>query len=439
MTDVRQEGTGEPAARALSAPEPVGKEAGPELPLRRNRAYHLLWIGTTSSEVGLNLSNIAFPLLALAATGSPGVAGAVGAVNALAQVAVGLPAGALVDRWDRKKIMLSCLFARMAALGCLTAAVAAGYPAVWLMLMTAAVAGGASSLFDPAEHASLPMVVTRSQLPTALSVNTARMHVGQLVGTSGGGFLFGIGRAVPFLADALAHLIAMVSIWFVDLPARERSRRPMSLIHRDIAAGFGFLWKERFLRTSTLVLLVLNFLFQVLFLVTVVAAERGGAAPGQIGVMAAMFGVGGLLGALVAPRIYHAVSPRRAILGVIWILAVLVPLMALTEEVMVWGLLLAGMSFMAPTAYTVLGTQQILMTPDDMRGRLSSATNLFSGGAQAAGAAGGGLLAQWLTGAQAMLCCAAGLALLALVATAARGLRLPPAVGEQPTGPAGED
>lgn len=395
-----------------------------EIPLRRNRAYHLLWMGTTSSEIGLNLSNIAFPLLALAATGSPSVAGAVGAANALAQVVVGVFAGALVDRWDRKKIMVGCLLTRAVALAGLALGVTTGHATVWLMLVAATVAGGASSLFDPAEHASLPLLVPPGQLPTALSVNTARMHMGQLVGTSGGGFLFALGRAVPFLADAVAHLVALIAVSFVKLPKRGPSRTPMSRLHRDIVAGFAFLWRQRFLRTSTLILLGLNFFFQSLFLVVIVTAERGGTPSEQIGVMAAMFGGGGLLGALVAPRVYRLLEPHQAIIAITWILAALVPLMAAVEGVMLWGLLLAGMAFLAPSAYTVIGTRQILVTPDGMRGRLSSVTNLFNGVAQAAGAAVGGALSQWLTGSQAMICCALGLALMAVIASTSRPLRL---------------
>lgn len=441
MRDVQKEG---PEAGRLRTEESHPQEGeqeehlaqppapGPELPLRSNRSYHLMWFGTTSSEIGLNLSNIAFPLLALSVTGSPAVAGAIGAVNALAQVLVGLPAGALVDRWDRKKIMVSCLLVRGVMLAVMTAAVAAGRPAVWLMLLTAAVAGGASSLFDPAEHASLPLIVTRGQLPTALSVNNARMHLGQLVGTAGGGFLFGVGRAVPFLADAVAHFVALLSLSFVKLPKRPRGREPLSLIHRDIAAGFAFLWNQRFLRSSTLLLLGLNFLFQVLYLVVIVAAERSGTPAAQVGAMAAMFGCGGILGAVVAPRIYRAFGPHQALAGIMWLFAAIVPVMALSRGVVVWGLLLAAMAFMAPTAYTVLGTQQVLLTPDDMRGRLSSATNLFNGGALAGGTAVGGILSQWLTHTQALVCCAVAVTALAITAAVSRSLRMVPDTAPAP-------
>ncbi|MFI2607350.1 MFS transporter [Kitasatospora sp. NPDC018619] len=410
---------------APAADRPVAVEPEPELPLRRNRVYHLLWIGTTASETGLNVSTIAFPLLALATTGSPGVAGAVSAVNAVAQVVVGLPAGALVDRWDRKKIMVACVLVRAVALGLLALAAATGHVTTWLLLLTAAVAGAATSLFDPAERASLPLVVTRGQLPTALSVNTARMHLGQLAGTSGGGFLFGLGRAVPFVADAAAHLLAFVTLLFVRLPKQERRPSPLSTIPRDIVAGFAFLVRQPFLRSTTLLLLGLNLLFQALYLVVIVAAEQNGAAPGKVGTMAAMFGVGGLVGALAAPRISRSITPYQAVVGIIWLLAVLVPLMSFTGDALVWGGFLAAMAFLAPTAYTVVGTQQILLTPDGMRGRLSSASNLFNGGAQAGGAALGGLLSQWLTGTQAMLGCAVGLALLGLAGAAAGSLRLP--------------
>jgi MFS family permease len=76
--------------------------------LARNRNYTLLWGGQALAEVGFSASMIAFPLLVLVLTGSPVLSGLVLTVDATAQLVVGLPAGALVDRWDRRRIMLCC-------------------------------------------------------------------------------------------------------------------------------------------------------------------------------------------------------------------------------------------------------------------------------------------------------------------------------------------
>src|SRR5260370_24321947 len=86
------------------------KEVVPRRPksLWLNRDYMLLWSGQVVSNVGTQVSTLAFPLLILAVTGSPAQAGFVGALRALPYVIFSLPAGALLDRWDRKRTMILC-------------------------------------------------------------------------------------------------------------------------------------------------------------------------------------------------------------------------------------------------------------------------------------------------------------------------------------------
>src|SRR5215468_9945315 len=96
------------------------------VPLSRNRGYRVLWTSQALSQVGSSASLIAFPLLVLAVTGSAVASGLVLGADAAAQLLAGLPAGALADRWDRKKIMLSCEALQVIAAASLVAALAAG-------------------------------------------------------------------------------------------------------------------------------------------------------------------------------------------------------------------------------------------------------------------------------------------------------------------------
>src|SRR5689334_4825991 len=77
-------------------------------PLSRNRNYRILWTSQVFSEFGGNAAGIAFPLLILAVMHSPATVGLVLGIGAAASLLVGLPVGALVDRWNRKKVMLGC-------------------------------------------------------------------------------------------------------------------------------------------------------------------------------------------------------------------------------------------------------------------------------------------------------------------------------------------
>src|SRR4051812_27773128 len=93
-------------------------------PLRRNRDFNLLWVGQVVSDLGANISQVAFPLLVLTTTGSPAMAGIVAAARTLPDLVLAVPAGALIDRWDQKRVMILADCARAAALGSLGLAVA---------------------------------------------------------------------------------------------------------------------------------------------------------------------------------------------------------------------------------------------------------------------------------------------------------------------------
>jgi len=202
------------------------------IPLARNRNYRLLWASQAVSEFGLSTATIAFPLLVLAATGSAAVSGLVLGTAAVAALVAGLPAGALVDRWNRKKIMLGCEAAQAIAAASLVAALWRGVASVPHIVVVAAVLGVCGALFQPSEDASLPNVVPAEQVPTAVAMNSARSHLGQLSGTAAGGFLFAVGRFVPFAADFVTHATAFFMLAFLRMPRREVPPAPVRHLGR---------------------------------------------------------------------------------------------------------------------------------------------------------------------------------------------------------------
>src|SRR5512146_2546836 len=98
----------------------------PQRPLWRNRDYMLLWSGQTVSSVGTQVSGIAFPLLILAITQSPLIAGIAGALRSVPYIIFSLPVGALIDRWNRKRVMILCDAGRAVALGSIPVALIFG-------------------------------------------------------------------------------------------------------------------------------------------------------------------------------------------------------------------------------------------------------------------------------------------------------------------------
>jgi MFS family permease len=133
--------------------------AGEDHPLRRNRDFNLLWVGQVVSDLGANVSAIAFPLLVLATTGSPARAGIVAAAANLPLVVLAVPVGALVDRWDPKRVMIVADCARCVALASLGLTVALDAVTFGHIVGVAFVEGIGFVFFLVAEGSALPKVV----------------------------------------------------------------------------------------------------------------------------------------------------------------------------------------------------------------------------------------------------------------------------------------
>ena len=401
--------------------------APPAIPLSRNTNYRLLWGGQLLSEFGFNATTIAFPLVVLAVTGSATGSGIVLGTIAAAQLLAGLPAGTLVDRVSRKKVMLVCEAAQALCAASLVLALWFKVFSLPHLVAVAAVFGVCAALFEPAEDATLPNLVPPEQLPTAVALNSGRASLGQLSGTAAGGFLFAVGRFVPFAVDTVTHSLAFVALSLLRVPraAVSAEEDPPGDRHfgREMAAGLRWVWGQRHIRVTALCAVVLNLFFSAFYLVVIVLAERRGVPSGQIGVMAAMLGVGGLIGALAAPYLHRLVSPYLSIATVFWVLTALTPLAVLAHNGYVMGALFFGMALLPPTANTTIMTEQLLLTPDELRGRLSGVIGLATGVAAAAGPMLGGVLMAVLAPGRAVLVCAAGMALVTLLVTFSPTLR----------------
>jgi MFS family permease len=392
-------------------------------PLSRNRNYQLLWGSQALSESGINASIIAFPLLVLSLTGSAAESGLVLGTSAASALVAGLPAGALADRWNRKKIMLSCEAAQAIATASLVVALLLGVASVTHIVVVAAVIGVCGALFEPAEGACLPSLMPAEQLSTAVAMNSARGHLGQLSGTAAGGFLFAVERFVPFAMNVLTHTIAFFFLIFLRMPQRKVRPEPVDHLGREITAGFRWMWSHRPVRVIGLFAVVLNLFFSAYFIVIIVLAQAKGVSSGEIGVMAAMFGVGGILGALAAPYLQRMMSPYLSIIAVFWALTTLTPLAIFINNGYLMGLLFGGMAFLVPTASTTIDTYQLLLTPDEMRGRMSAVMGVAVGVASVVGPALGGLLLEVISGVSTVLLSAAGIGAVTLLATVSPTLR----------------
>jgi predicted MFS family arabinose efflux permease len=228
---------------------------------------------------------------------------------------------------------------------------------------------------------------------------------------------------VPFAVDMASHTLAFFALSFLRLPPREVQRQPISQLHREMLEGLRWVWQQRLIRVTTLCAIVLNLFFSAFYIIIIVLARRRGVPTGQIGVMAAMVGAGGLVGALLAPSLTEKVSLFVSIASVFWILTVLSPIAVFIHNGYLLGALIFAMALPAPTANTTIMARQLLITPDALRGRLGGALGLVTGGAGAVGPVLGGALVGLVAGDEAVLICAAGMAAITVLVTASPTLR----------------
>src|SRR5439155_24233460 len=119
--------------------------------LYRNRDFMLLWSGQVVSSIGSRVSMIAFPLLVLSLTGSPAKAGVVGFAASLPFLLFMLPAGGLVDRLDRKRMMIACDMGRALALASIAVVLWIGHLSTWQITAVAFIDGALFIGFSLAE------------------------------------------------------------------------------------------------------------------------------------------------------------------------------------------------------------------------------------------------------------------------------------------------
>ncbi|GAC1330848.1 MAG: MFS transporter [Chloroflexota bacterium] len=387
----------------------------------------LLRSGQAVSVVGSRVSLIAFPLLVLALTGSPAQAGVVSFFNTLPNVLFTLPAGAMVDRWDRKRLMILCDTGRVLAIGSLVAALHLSHLSVVQLVLVAFSEGTFSVFFTLSESAAVPRVVPPDQLSAAVSVNESTRRGAELIGPSVGGLLFGLGRTLPFLVDTISYLISVLSLLLIKTTFQEQREVRVTTLRQEIGEGLRWVWHERFVRASLFLVAGSNLLFEASSLIVIVLAQRLHASAAVIGVIFSLFGVGGLVGAVAAPWVGRWLSLAQIVIGANWVWALLWPLFAIVPHPLLLGVISAVMALVGATWNVALGSYTLALIPDALRGRVRSVSLLIAWGTIPVGAVLSGLLLQIVGPISAVLITACAMLGLAAAATFTPDLRNAPA------------
>lgn len=404
--------------------------------LARNRDFTVLWIGDTVSELGSALSMFVFPLVAYALTGSALTAATVEAAYLGGLCATLLPAGVLADRVDRRRIMLVSSATGCVAYASLAVAGAIGHLTLPHLVGVALLGGVAAGAFNPAQTSAIRSVVATDDLPTALSQNQARQHVASLLGGPLGGALYAVTRWLPFAVDAVSFAIACVTVSRVrtDLSAPHRRREPL---RRQLTEGFAFMWARPFFRTLLAWASLTNLVTNAIFFVVVLRMVQEGVPAAQIGLVSTAAGVGGILGAAIAPGLIHRLPTGGLTVLIGWMCCL--PLVPLTVSSSVWTACASTflLLLLNPVGNAGISSYRMAVTPDHLQGRVSSTSQFVSMSVMPLAPLLGGLLLEHRGGGAAITILVVASALLAVLLTSSRSIRSVPrpsqwAVDHQP-------
>ncbi len=364
--------------------------------------FRRLWVGDTLSQLGVPLTGLALPVLAVETLGADErQMGLLVALESVAFLVIGLPAGAWVDRWRKKRVLVAGDLARAAVLASVPLAWAAGTLTMVQLYVVAAALSVATVFFDVAYQSFLPSLVAPEQVVDGNSKLQASQSVAQIAGPAAGGALLKVlspawlvaGNAVTFLLSA-----AFVGrIAHSETPPDRSTRRPLRV---EVGEGLRFVVTHRLLRRIVACTSLSNlFMAMTAALLTLFVLRDLGESPATLGLVFSASAVGGLVGAVVTNAVTRVVGEGRAIalsalVGVPFL--ALTPAAALVPEgrwaavVLVVGGVGTWFSVVVYNITQVSFRQRVC--PPALLGRMNASVRFVVWGTQPIGALAGGLL-----------------------------------------------
>lgn len=353
----------------------------------------LLWGGQVVSTLGSAASSIIYPLLILELTNSPSAAGVATALHSIPYLIFCLPVGALIDRWDRKRVMILCDLGRAFTVFTVPIALWLDVLTIWQLYAAAFVEGSLFVFFNLAEVAALPRLVPAAQLPQAAAQNEAAFGAAHIIGPSIGTLIYQtLGRAAPFIADSISFLISSISLLFIKTDFRLSKAPPTSALRMEIVEGLRWLWHQPLIRYMAFLTGGMNLVNAAAPLIVIVLAKQLGASNIEIGLIFSIGGIGGVVGSLIGGQVQKRFPFGQVIIFLICAQAAIFPLYALAPQFLLLGVVYALMYVMLPIYNVVQFSYRLALIPDALQGRVNSTFRLLAFGFIPVGAATSGFL-----------------------------------------------
>lgn len=345
--------------------------------LTRNRDFNIFWAGQSLSFVGDAFSIVAIPLLILQVTGSLTQMGVVTALYGVGSLVAGIAAGPIVDRFDRRKLMIRCDVGRAILYGLVPVGWWLLGPQLWLVYAVAVLGSALAMLFGVAYITAVANLVDRDQIVDANSRLQASYAFAFVVGP----FLAGIvsarfGSALAIGLVGFAYLASAISLSFVRLRRASAERTPgeRGSATEEFLAGVRFLFGSPLFRWLTILIGALAFVSTgVTDLMIFYLKEDLGQTDGTVGLVFGIASIGTMLSGLLTPRLRRSRGFGFCLIGGFALEGIALILLGFSAATLLIAGIWAIAGFGSSTRGIVSMTLRQELTPDHLLGRVTAA------------------------------------------------------------------
>jgi MFS family permease len=376
------------------------------------RPFGELWTAAAFSNLADGIGRTAVPLIATTLTNDPFMISVLGALAFLPWLVFGLPAGMIVDRFDRRIVMALANTVRGASALVLAVLTVTGSLSIWALFAGTLVFGLGETLFDNATNAVIPGVVTREQLDRANGwMQVAQVTIDSFIATPIGGVLFGVALALPLWIGGAAYLVPIVLALMLPLSAARSLRRPAAepervlvpdpdapdvevtgVVAEPIATPIAqtsvsareairFLWHHRYLRSMVVFTSVVGCCLSFAQAATILFfLDVHHVVPSAIGFVTAGIGVGALVGSIVASRFVSRFGRGPVMVAANVIVAISSVLTGIAPNVVTAIMAYALMAFAVSIWNVPWGALRQQIVPPHLFGRVLGIIRMFTWG-----------------------------------------------------------
>jgi MFS family permease len=373
--------------------------------VRLGGRFAKLWAASTTSAIGSGLASVATPLFVASRTSNPLVVSIAATVAWLPWLIFALPGGVLVDRLDRRRVMVTIDWIRVVALAILGVALLADHASIGLLYAVLFITAVGEVTFRSASQAFTPALVSPSLLERANgwlaggSMLTAGLFAGPL-----GGFLYAVTPSLPFVVNAGTYAASAVLVGLIGGSFRARTgtpggdaataHRPRASVWSDMISGLRWLVRQRLLRTMAVLIGLLNVtLTAALSVLVLLSKERLHLGSVGYGALFSCLAVGGLLGSALGDRLIGWVTATWTIRIGLLVEAATHLVLATSHNAYAVGAIFFAFGIHGALWTIASVSLRQRLTPPEMLGRVGSANLFVSAGGNCVGAILGGALA----------------------------------------------